>query len=98
MQTALAKQLGVEFPIVAFTHCRDVVAAVTRAGGLGVLGAVVLSPERLAVELDWIDQHLGGLPYGVDTLVPASYAARAPTVPRPRRRASRRSTDGSSRT
>ena len=40
MQTPITELFGIEFPIVAFTHCRDVVAAVSRAGGLGVLGAV----------------------------------------------------------
>jgi NAD(P)H-dependent flavin oxidoreductase YrpB (nitropropane dioxygenase family) len=70
MQTELAERLGVEFPIVAFSHCRDVVAAVSRAGGLGVLGAVVFTPEQLAVELDWIDQQVGTRPYGVDVLIP----------------------------
>ena len=40
MRTSLCDQLDIEFPIFAFTHCRDVVAAVSNAGGLGVLGAV----------------------------------------------------------
>jgi NAD(P)H-dependent flavin oxidoreductase YrpB (nitropropane dioxygenase family) len=61
---------GIEFPLVAFSHCRDVVAAVTNAGGLGVLGAVAYTPERLEEELRWIDDHVGGRPYGVDVLVP----------------------------
>jgi NAD(P)H-dependent flavin oxidoreductase YrpB (nitropropane dioxygenase family) len=73
MRTPVCDQLGIEFPILAFSHCRDVVAAVSRAGGLGVLGAVAFSPERLEIELDWIEQHSGGRPYGVDLLVPATY-------------------------
>ena len=55
MRTELCDRLGIEFPIFAFTHCRDVVAAVSKAGGMGVLGAVGFSPERLEMELDWID-------------------------------------------
>ena len=55
MRTGLCEQLGIEFPIFAFTHCRDVVAAVSNAGGLGVLGAVGFSPEQLEVECKWID-------------------------------------------
>ncbi|MGH9097357.1 MAG: nitronate monooxygenase, partial [Acidimicrobiales bacterium] len=47
MQTRVTKLLGVEFPIVAFSHCRDVVAAVSRAGGFGVLGAVAHTPDLL---------------------------------------------------
>src|SRR5262245_24061188 len=73
MHTELCDRLGIEFPIFAFTHCRDVVAAVSNAGGLGVLGAVGFSPEQLAVELDWIDEHVGDRPYGVDIVIPGKY-------------------------
>jgi NAD(P)H-dependent flavin oxidoreductase YrpB (nitropropane dioxygenase family) len=65
--------LGVEFPICAFSHCRDVVAAVTNAGGFGILGAVAHSPERLETELSWIEEQTGGKPYGVDLLLPPKY-------------------------
>ena len=77
MNSDLCKRLGIEFPIFAFSHCRDVVAAVSRAGGLGVLGAVAFSPEQLETELSWIDEHVGGKPYGVDTVIPAQYVGRA---------------------
>jgi NAD(P)H-dependent flavin oxidoreductase YrpB (nitropropane dioxygenase family) len=73
MRTPLCDLLGIEFPIFAFSHCRDVVAAVSKAGGFGVLGAVAFSPEQLEVELDWIDDHVGDRPYGVDIIVPAKY-------------------------
>jgi NAD(P)H-dependent flavin oxidoreductase YrpB (nitropropane dioxygenase family) len=66
--------LGVEFPILAFSHCRDVVAAVTNAGGFGVLGAVAHSPEHLEIDLKWIEAETKGRPYGVDLLLPAKYA------------------------
>ena len=62
--------LGIEFPLLAFSHCRDVVAAVSRAGGMGVFGAVNLPPDKLREELAWIDAHCGGKPYGVDLIVP----------------------------
>ena len=65
--------LGVEFPICAFSHCRDVVAAVTNAGGFGILGAVAHSPKRLESELTWIEEQTGGKPYGVDLLLPPKY-------------------------
>ena len=61
---------GAEFPLYAFSHCRDVVAAVSKAGGFGVLGATRFSPEQLEEELAWIDSHVDGAPYGVDVLVP----------------------------
>jgi NAD(P)H-dependent flavin oxidoreductase YrpB (nitropropane dioxygenase family) len=74
VKTRLAEEFGIDFPIFAFSHCRDVVAAVTNAGGLGMLGALAFTPERLAIELDWIDDHVDGKPYGVDVVMPASYA------------------------
>ena len=70
MHTDLCDMFGIEYPIFAFTHCRDVVAAVSKAGGMGVLGAVGFSPEQLEMELDWIDDNVGGKPYGVDTVMP----------------------------
>ena len=73
MKTKLAEKLGIEYPIFAFTHCRDVVVAVSKAGGIGVLGAVGFSPEQLKEELDWIDAHIGDYPYGVDTVIPQKY-------------------------
>jgi NAD(P)H-dependent flavin oxidoreductase YrpB (nitropropane dioxygenase family) len=73
MRTRVADMLGVEFPICAFSHCRDVVAAVSNAGGFGVLGAVAHSPERLETELSWIEDRTGGKPYGVDLLLPPKY-------------------------
>jgi NAD(P)H-dependent flavin oxidoreductase YrpB (nitropropane dioxygenase family) len=74
MRTRVCDQFGIEVPIFAFSHCRDVVAAVSRAGGLGVLGALAFSPEQLELELKWIDQHVGGKPYGVDVVMPVAYA------------------------
>ena len=73
MHTELCDRLGIEFPIFAFTHCRDVVAAVSNAGGFGVLGAVGFTAEQLEVELDWIDKHVGDKPYGVDIVIPGKY-------------------------
>ena len=73
MRTAICEQLGIEFPIFAFTHCRDVVVAVSKAGGFGVLGAVGFTPEQLEIELNWIDAHIGDRPYGVDIVIPNKY-------------------------
>ncbi len=70
MNSKICEMLDIEFPLVAFTHCRDVVVAVSKAGGCGVLGAVGMSPEQLEQELKWIDEHIDGKPYGVDVLIP----------------------------
>ena len=70
MTSKLCQTLGIEFPLFAFSHCRDVVAAVSKAGGFGVLGATAFNPEQLEVELAWIDAHVDGKPYGIDVLIP----------------------------
>ncbi len=74
MKSALCESLGIEFPLFAFSHCRDVVAAVSRAGGFGVLGATGHSPDSVHRELAWIDDHVGGKPYGIDVLIPDNLA------------------------
>jgi NAD(P)H-dependent flavin oxidoreductase YrpB (nitropropane dioxygenase family) len=68
--------LGIEFPLLAFSHCRDVVAAVSRAGGFGVFGATAHTPETIHEELQWIDDHVDGKPYGIDVLVPENMATK----------------------
>ncbi|HXB77093.1 MAG TPA: nitronate monooxygenase family protein [Bradyrhizobium sp.] len=70
MKSPVCDMLGVEFPLFAFSHCRDVVAAVSRAGGFGVLGATTHTPETIEQELKWIDDHVDGKPYGLDVLIP----------------------------
>ena len=73
MHTRATRMLGIDFPIFAFTHCRDVAAAVTNAGGFGVLGAVAHTPEQLEVDLTWIAEQTKGRPFGVDLLIPRKY-------------------------
>ena len=70
MKSPICDMLGIEFPLLAFSHCRDVVAAVSRAGGFGVLGATTHSPQSIEQELKWIDDHVDGKPYGLDVLIP----------------------------
>jgi NAD(P)H-dependent flavin oxidoreductase YrpB (nitropropane dioxygenase family) len=74
MRTAVTEMFGIDVPLFAFSHCRDVVAAVTRAGGMGVLGAAAHSSEQLETDLDWIEAEVGDRPYGVDLIVPLRYA------------------------
>jgi len=72
MKSPICDLLGIEFPLVAFTHCRDVVVEVSKAGGMGVLGAAGYGPKQLEIELTWIDEHIDGKPYGVDLIAPTS--------------------------
>ena len=81
MQTEFCKKLGLEAPIFAFTHCRDVVVAVSKAGGIGVLGAVGFTADQLKEELDWIDAHIGDHIYGVDVAIPQRYEGMEQTDP-----------------
>jgi len=76
MKTKICEMLDIEFPILAFTHCRDVVAAVTKAGGYGVLGAAAHTPEQLDIDLKWIADEVGDRPFGVDIIVPAKYEGK----------------------
>jgi len=66
--------LDIEFPLIAFSHCRDVVVEVSKAGGFGVLGAARYNASTLEAELNWIDEHIDGKPYGVDLIAPTSMA------------------------
>jgi NAD(P)H-dependent flavin oxidoreductase YrpB (nitropropane dioxygenase family) len=76
VKPAICEQFGIDFPLFAFSHCRDVVAAVTNAGGFGVLGATALTPDLLDQQLSWIDDHVGGKPYGLDLIVPATFEGK----------------------
>ncbi len=74
MRSPICEMFGIDFPLVAFSHCRNVVTEVSKAGGLGVFGAGGIRPEQLATELQWIDENIDGMPYGVDLLIPTKSA------------------------
>lgn len=74
--TQISDLFGIRFPIFAFTHTREVVAAVSRAGGMGVYGAAPFTPERVEADLEWITDHVDGKPFGVDVMLPMRSAAR----------------------
>ena len=76
MKSKICEILNIEFPLLAFSHCKDVVAQVSKAGGMGVLGAVGMTPEILEQELNWIDQNVDGKPYGLDLLVPNNFVGK----------------------
>ena len=81
MKSPICDMLGIEFPLIAFTHCRDVVVEVSKAGGMGVLGAAGYGAQTLEIELNWIDEHIDGKPYGVDLIAPTSMATTDDTTP-----------------
>ncbi|MFF9040597.1 nitronate monooxygenase [Streptomyces sp. NPDC014892] len=72
MRTDVTQSLDIELPLFAFSHCRDVVAAVTQAGGMGVLGAAWMTPEELDMSIEWIENEVGGKPFGVDLVFPGT--------------------------
>jgi NAD(P)H-dependent flavin oxidoreductase YrpB (nitropropane dioxygenase family) len=92
MNSVICDMFKIDFPLLAFSHCRDVVAEVSKAGGMGILGAVdVSSPGQLETELSWLDRNVGGKSYGVDFIVPMKFegkgrhvtaAAAAASVPK----------------
>ena len=71
MRTRICDEFGIDYPIFGFTPSPEVAAAISRAGGLGVLGAVRYNdPADLADALDWMDANTAGKPYGVDVVMP----------------------------
>jgi len=80
MKSPICEMFEIEFPLVAFSHCRDVVVAVSKAGGMGVLGAVGHTPEMLEQDLKWIDDNIDGKPYGVDVLVPNNFEGKGSSM------------------
>jgi NAD(P)H-dependent flavin oxidoreductase YrpB (nitropropane dioxygenase family) len=77
MRTPLSEQFGIETPIFAFSYMPEVVAAVTNAGGMGVLGAVRFGIDELAEALDYLDKEVQGRPYGVDIVMPSKTVAQS---------------------
>jgi NAD(P)H-dependent flavin oxidoreductase YrpB (nitropropane dioxygenase family) len=81
MRTALCDQLGIEHPIVGFTPSEHVAAAISRAGGLGVLGCVRFNDAAdLDKVLDWMDANTDGRPYGIDVVMPAKVPAEGAAI------------------
>lgn len=72
LRTKLCDMLGIEFPIIAFTHCKDVAVAVINAGGFAVLGEAMHTPDEIAADVKWIRERVDGKPFGIDLVVPAS--------------------------
>ncbi len=81
MRTELCDRFGIDYPIFAFTPSEKVAAAVTRAGGMGVLGCVRFNhPDELEATLQWMDDNTDGKPYGVDIVMPAKVPTEGTAV------------------
>jgi len=72
LKTKLTDMLGIDFPIIAFTHCKDVVDAVVNAGAFAVLGEAMHTPDEIAADIKWIRERVGDKPFGIDLVLPAS--------------------------
>lgn len=72
LRTKLCDRLGIEFPVIAFTHCKDVAVAVINAGGFAVLGEAMHTPDKIAADIGWIRDRVDGKPFGIDLVLPAS--------------------------
>jgi NAD(P)H-dependent flavin oxidoreductase YrpB (nitropropane dioxygenase family) len=76
LRTSLCDRFGIDYPIVGFTPSEHVAAAISRSGGLGVLGCVRYNDAAdLEAALTWMDANTGGRPYGVDVVMPAKVPA-----------------------
>lgn len=81
MRTALCDTLGIQHPIVGFSPSEHVAAAISRSGGLGVLGCVRFNEaDELNDVLSWMDSNTDGKPYGVDIVMPAKVPAEGTSV------------------
>lgn len=72
LHTQLCEKLGIEYPVVAFTHCKDVLVAVINAGGFAVLGEALHTPDQIAADIKWIRERIGGKPFGIDLVLPSA--------------------------
>ncbi len=73
LHTRLCDEYGCEYPIVAFAHTRDVIAAVSNAGAIGVLGCSTHTPQEVRNNIRWIKEQVGGKTFGCDITIPSSY-------------------------
>lgn len=72
LRTKLCDMLGIDYPVIAFTHCKDVAVAVINAGGFAVLGEAMHTPEDIAADIAWIRDRVEGRKFGIDLVLPAS--------------------------
>ena len=73
MHNELCDIYGMDVPIFAFSHSPAVIAAVSKSGGFGVLGAAGMEPEELDQALKHISQECAGKAFGIDLIIPDNY-------------------------
>ncbi len=72
LRTKLCDMLEIEFPIIAFTHCKDVAVSVINSGAFAVLGEAMHTRDEIAADIQWIRERIDGKPFGIDLVLPAS--------------------------
>lgn len=88
LRTALCDMLGIEYPVILAgmgpvaggitgpVATADLVAAVSNAGGLGVIGGAGFGAERLREEINKV-RSMTDKPFGVDLLLPSNFMGGA---------------------
>jgi NAD(P)H-dependent flavin oxidoreductase YrpB (nitropropane dioxygenase family) len=76
MHTTLCDTYEIDAPIFAFSHSPAVIAAVSKAGGFGVLGAAGMEPEQLDQALQMLTRECAGKSFGIDLIIPEKYVGR----------------------
>lgn len=77
IRTPICDQLGIQHPVFGFTHEPDVAVAIAQAGGFPVLGLGRDAPEDIPGVIAQVEDRLGGLPYGIDLMLPANVPQQA---------------------
>ena len=70
IKTAFTERLGIDLPILGFSHSTDVTAAISKAGGMGVYGIAHDPPDMVPSRLTTIRRKLGSQPLGIDIMMP----------------------------
>jgi NAD(P)H-dependent flavin oxidoreductase YrpB (nitropropane dioxygenase family) len=76
MRNALCDIYEIDTPLFAFSHSPAVIAAVSKAGGFGVLGAAGMGAEQLDRALQMLNRECAGKSFGIDLIIPEDYVGR----------------------
>jgi NAD(P)H-dependent flavin oxidoreductase YrpB (nitropropane dioxygenase family) len=70
LKSAFCERYGIDVPIFGFAHSIEVVAEISRAGGIGIYGATRDTPEEIEDRLKQLRTMVGNRPFGVDLVLP----------------------------